>query len=197
MTEESQTIFSENRDKSPPEDTGSKGGLASHFSFKREEARAEVQKELTKEETKNRRRFNDLCYKSDVVLLKVSNIFPFDFFPDDLVIDVNKVNVVSRIFFFSETVHSIAVKDILDVFVECNILFATVKIIDRNFIQNLISIDYLWRWDAFKARRMIQGLIIASREGVDLSKLEPSELLRKVEGLGRIKEVERVEGFKN
>lgn len=190
MTEESQTIFSENRDKSPPEDKGSKDGSGARVSFKRDEARTQAQRELTKEETKNRRRFNDLCYKSEVVLLKVTNIFPFDFFQDDLVIDVNKVNVVNRVFFLSETMHSIAVRDILDVFVECNILFATVKIIDRNFIENLISIDYLWRWDAFKARRMIQGLIIASREGVDLSKLEPSDLLRKVEGLGRIKEVE-------
>lgn len=138
------------------------------------------------ETKKGEKKLNDLIGKSQTTLLKISNIFPFDFFPDDVVIDVNKVSVINRPFFFSSYVHSVSIKDVFDVLVETNVLFATLRIVDRNFMENVLSVNYLWKSDAFKARRIIQGLLVAAREGIDLSKADEKNLRTKLEELGAV-----------
>ncbi len=45
--------------------------------------------------------------------------------------------------------------------------------------------------DATRARRVIQGLIAAVKQDIDLSKLATKELLEKIEGVGTIEEYDR------
>src|SRR5579883_2089098 len=78
-------------------------------------------------------KFEKLVHKTDRILLKVKAVFPFEFFPDSLVIDENKVNIIHRIFFWTSEIQSIPISHIQDVEVDTSILFATLKILPTGF----------------------------------------------------------------
>lgn len=136
-------------------------------------------------------KLDDLAGKSDSVLLKVSTVWPFTVFVNHIIIDPYKVNIIFREFFWSEHIHSVMVKDILDVVVDTSIFFATLTIVDQGYIENSISITYLKRNEALKARKIIQGLIIAHRQSVDLSILSPSHIKEQAEELGKVKGIDK------
>ena len=131
----------------------------------------------------------DLNLLSDTrsqVLLRVRAFFPFDFFPDEVIVDTNRVNVIKRNFFLSERVHGIPVANILDVFVEHGPIFAALKIVDSGFIENEIEVNYLRKEDAEKARELIQGLIDVKKQGIDLAKVDHRNIEKQLEELGSI-----------
>lgn len=135
-------------------------------------------------------KLDDLAEKSDSILLKISTVWPFTFFTHDIIIDTYKVNIVFRNFFWSEQIHSVMIRDVLDIVVETSIFFATLKIVDQGYIENSIDIQYLKRKDAMEARKIIQGLIVAHRQGVDLSTVKPFDVKSKVEEVGKVKEID-------
>jgi len=139
---------------------------------------------LIKDGEKNRDKFDRLLNESHIVLLKLKSVFPFDFFPDEIIVDPMKVNIVSREFFLSPTTHTIYIKNILDILVDCSVFFATVRIMYEGFGPNVVYVKYLKKSEAQKARRIIQGLAVATREGVDFTKLNTRELVNKIENLG-------------
>ena len=117
-------------------------------------------------------------------LYKIITVFPFVFFPNEVIIDINKVTIIYRNFFASEQVHSVLIKDISDVVVETNPIFAMLRIVDIGYTDNTIDVNYLKRSAAQRARRVIQGLVMIHRHGIDLAKVECADLLQKVENLG-------------
>lgn len=133
-------------------------------------------------------KLNKLIAQSHTVLLKVSSFFPFDFFPDEVTVDENKVNIVERIFFFSEYIHSVLIKDIMNIVVEAGFLFATLKLIPMGNKDAPIQVRYLKKHDAVCARRIIQGLIAAKKADIDLGVIPPDVLKAKVEELGMSQE---------
>lgn len=145
--------------------------------------------ETTKEHEKQNNKFQELVQKSDKILFRIRAVFPFDLFPDEVIVDVNKVNIIQNSF-LSKNMHSVFIKDISDVVVQTGILFACLSIIDFGFVENTIDIRYLDISKALEARRIIQGLVVSSRQGIDLSKVEVTDLRRKVEKLGEMKGVE-------
>ena len=151
------------------------------------------QKQEEKEPTKKEiitEKLEKLADKSSDVLLKVSTVFPFTLFVNDIIVDPYKVNVVFREFFYSEHIHSIMVKDILDVVVETSVFFATVKIVDQGYTENSVNVSYLKREDALRLRKIIQGLVIAHRQAVDLSQLNPAHIKNKAEELGTVEGID-------
>jgi len=135
-------------------------------------------------------KLEDLAGKADNVLLKVSTVFPFTFFVHDIIIDPYKVNIIFREFYFSEQIHSIMVKDILDVVVETSLFFATIKFVDQGYVENTVDVAYLKKSDALKVRKVVQGLVIAHRQAVDLSILHPDEIRNQTEELGKVKGID-------
>src|SRR5581483_1324038 len=71
---------------------------------------------------------NEIIEKTHKPLFKLSAFFPFDLWPDSISIDIEKVSIVIRVFFRSDFIHTIPIKDIKDVTVETNIFFGTLKI---------------------------------------------------------------------
>lgn len=147
----------------------------------------DAMKESVKEHRKNTFKFFGLMNKSEKLVAKFKNIIPF--FTDEVVIDTTKVTFIHRPFFFSERIHSVSVKDISDVFVETAPFFAALKIVDANFIENTIQINWFLKKDAEKARRIITGLMTASKEQVDLNNIEDDGLDAKLEEIGRTRGV--------
>lgn len=143
----------------------------------------------TKKDIANQK-LTELAGKADNVLLKVSTVFPFTFFVHDIIVDPYKVNVIFREFFWSEHIHSIMVKDILDVVVETSLFFATIKFVDQGYVENTINITYLKKEDALELRKVVQGLVIAHRQAVDLSVLNPTNIKDKATELGKVKGID-------
>lgn len=118
-------------------------------------------------------------------MAKIKAVFPFNFFPDEIIIDETKVSVYHRIFFFSKQIVSVDYKDILNVILDHSLFFATLELVGRFFAEQPISVKYLKKKDAILARRVIQGMIIAKKEGIDVSAINIGQLLDKVERVGQ------------
>ena len=131
-------------------------------------------------------KLNHMVEQCQHPLFKIITVFPFVIFPNEVIIDINKVTIIFRNFFASAQTHSVLIKDISDVVVETNPIFAVLKIVDIGYTDNTIDVNYLKRSDAERARKVIQGLVMVHRHGIDLSKVFCDDLLEKVENLGSI-----------
>lgn len=58
-------------------------------------------KELVKEKT------NTLAMRQDAFLFEAKSCFPFDFFPDTLLIDATKLTIITKVFFATEQVKAV------------------------------------------------------------------------------------------
>ncbi|MBI4137558.1 hypothetical protein HY469_05855 [Candidatus Roizmanbacteria bacterium] len=142
-------------------------------------------KEISRAETK---RLKDLMSKSDRIIFKTRSVFPFDLFPDEIIIDETKVSIITHSFFETAQVRSIGFNDIFNVILEYSIFFAKIKVIEVAFLNQPLEVEYLKKSDALRARRIIQGLIIAKKEGIDFGKILPSELVKRTEEVGKARE---------
>ncbi len=133
----------------------------------------------------NLKKFSLLLKGSEKVLLKISSVFPFDFFPDEVTIDECKVNIVFHDFFLSEDIHSITIDMIKDIEIEAGPIFATMKIVPDGYPGQPLTVRFLKKGDAIKIRRIIQGLMVAKRQGVDLINLDLPGFAEKIESLGK------------
>lgn len=135
-------------------------------------------------------KLRELVDGTNDLLLKVSTVFPFDFFPDELTIDEYKVNIVFREFFYSEDIHSIMIPLIKDIEVETSLLFGTLKIVPDGYPAQPVCIKFLKKGDALKARRIIQGLMVSAKIGVDTTQIANSVVKREIEDVGRVQFIE-------
>lgn len=143
-----------------------------------------------KEEEK---KINALLKETDKQLFSIKGVFPFDFFPDEIAVDLTKVNILRSNFFWTKHIQSILIENIAYVNINMTPFFATMSFVDVSFERNQrIKISYLKKGEALKMRRIIQGLIIARKEGVDFSKFSKTELTAKVEELGNITNDEKL-----
>src|SRR3989344_42951 len=104
-----------------------------------EQGLLDATKETAKEHEKHNSKFQELVQQSDKVLFRIRAVFPFDFFPDEIIVDVNKVNIIQNSL-LSKNMHSVFIKDISDVVVQTGILFACLSIIDFGYVENSIDI---------------------------------------------------------
>lgn len=123
-------------------------------------------------------------------LYATSAVFPFDLFPDKILLEQKQVILVYKHFFYSSQEFNILIEDILSPVVETSVMFATFKIElgPGGFEQNPPPIQYLRKKSAIKLKRMIMGLIMCNKEGVDLSKMTRQEILVKIEEIGSFRE---------
>lgn len=140
---------------------------------------------IEKDQRTETQKIDRVIEKTGRKLFEISSVFPFDFFPDKIVIDENKVSLIFGIFFFSEQVFPIFIKDIKNVTVSSSILFASLTFELTGYEKNPQKIKYLWIPGAMRARRIITGLVACHAEKIDTTKLSESKLLEKVEEIGR------------
>lgn len=118
------------------------------------------------------------------IIFKLASVFPFDIFPDEITIDEYKVNIVFHDL-FSEDIHSINIEMIKDINVEISLFFATLKIIPDGYPGHMLTISFLKKDEAVKARSIIQGLMVLRKHRVDDENLEKDCFLENMEMLGQ------------
>ncbi len=155
---------------------------------KEKESKAEKSKKKVKDKDKERqseiqetkKELDIIASRSNKILFSAKAIFPLDFFPNTMTIDANKVDIIIKTFFFTETVTSILLKEIMDVRVEAT-LFLGKLVIDYGphpLKINTVYVPTLWKSEALKAKEIIEGVLVLYRaENIDTSKLKPFETL--------------------
>lgn len=139
-----------------------------------------------KDHTENKEKLANLTEATSKPLFKLSTVFPFDFFPSDIIIDMKKIMIVDRYFFSAARQYPILIKNMVMPIIETNLFFGSFTL-DMVYTQNQnspIIINYLKKNEALRARRIISGLMICDKEEIDLSHLTHEEVLAKVEELG-------------
>lgn len=138
-------------------------------------------------------KLDKLIAKSRRVIFEADTVFPFDFFPDTIRVDENKVDIIGRRFFAEKHLVSVLIGEIKTVKLSTGPFFATItldlKRPPRREDDFLVQpINYLWKRDAVRIRRIILGLIVANEEKIDIGKIQISELVRKLEEIGKARE---------
>ena len=136
------------------------------------------------------RTLEGIAVNSARTIYRLKTIFPFVLFRDEVIADEEKITVVIGLFFQSGFMRSIMLKDIANVSIDTSILFSSLTIIDRNFVQDPIHVRYLKKEEAFKMRRVVMGLIIADTNKVDLSNYNIQQMREYTEEIGRAREMD-------
>ncbi len=143
-----------------------------------EEAKQHAQQSVAVSQLQN------LAQDEQPVLMALSTVFPFKFFPTTITIEKTKVNIKNRLFFGSSEIQSVLISDLSTCETESNFFFAVLKLVTRIPNAPSITINYLPKEEAMKARRIIQGLMVGVMNKVDLTKVSTTELLESIEQVG-------------
>lgn len=119
------------------------------------------------------------------VLFKASNVFPFNLFPDTICIDREKLTIINRFFFRVAKITSVPIRDILSVEADVGPFFGSIYMTSRYFFTNPTSINFLWKKDAIKMQRILQGYIIANEQSINCSDIPKEQLVVFLEDLGQ------------
>ncbi len=160
-----------------------------------EEGIKELIKEEIKEEETKKNKLQELASKNDIVLMKAKTLFPFDFFPDTLIIDMTKVNIISKHFWATEQITNINLKDVVDVSAETALFMGNLVVTYVPNIEGMMGmieptvhrITLMKSKDALRAQRILKGILVARREGIEISKCTPEELMHVIERFGEYK----------
>lgn len=151
-----------------------------------EKGLAEAIKNRARTAEKNRQAVENMVNNSNRVLIKVSSVFPFDWFPSSIIIEETRVTIIHRQLLSSQT-HSVDIKNISNVFVDSSIIFAQITIVSDNFVENQIIISKLWKKDAIFIRRIIEGLRMFAGQNIDTTDYTVKELVNKLKELSTTK----------
>ncbi len=145
-----------------------------------EEGKDENTKNQAEKKEVDRQTVEDLVKKSNRYIISISSTFPWTIFPNTINVEEGRVTLIFRQFMSSQS-RSVDIRDISNVFIESSLLFASIQIVSRTFTQNDIKIGYLNKKEAYKIRRIIEGLRIFASNNIDTSNYEIRELITKTE----------------
>lgn len=160
-----------------------------------EEGIKEHQKEDVKEEVAAKAKLEQLDKRENILLFKTKTYFPFDLFPDTLIIDTTKIIIIRKEFFASHNVITINLKDLMDVAADTALFLGNVtltylpKIESTTMIKpNTEVVRLLKKNDALRANYILKGILVAKREEIDIAKIPPEDLVKTIERFGTSKE---------
>lgn len=127
-----------------------------------------------------------MVHNSNTILISVSSVFPFKVFPTTINVEAGRVTIITRQAFASQ-VHSVDIRDISSVFIETSIIFAAITLISKTYAQKELVVKGLWKKEAIRIRRIIEGLRMFERRDINITDFSSEELLRKLEELSATK----------
>ena len=132
----------------------------------------------------NSQQLLDTTIQAHEVLMKVDTVFPFTLFPDTVAIDREKITITQRLFFQVAKINSTQLGDIQSIQANVGPFFGSLKITSKFFVNNPQSVKFLWRHDAEKIQRLVQGFIIAKQKDIDCSEIDKHKLIAMLSDLG-------------
>jgi len=130
-------------------------------------------------------KLNAIHNKATTVLMTCRTLFPFDLFPNTLIIDYNKVDIIYRSFFRTSRTVSIPISRLNHVSVSSTFFLSTLEIDVRGFEHRPSPLSYLRTADAHRAKDLLFGLMSAYAGKIDLTQLPLKESMEKLIDIGR------------
>jgi hypothetical protein len=156
-----------------------------------EEGEKEAVKEGAKRREETKQKLEAIAERHDVELLRATTVFPFTLFPDTIIIDTTKITIIRKQMFATEHITTIPLKDIADAQVQTALFLGTLTVayMPQSTSPGMLKpvedhITSLRRQDAIRAKNIIKGVLVAHSEGIDISHLEPEELVNVIEKFG-------------
>lgn len=140
---------------------------------------------IIEDDAKAARQIRETIGNSREILAEATTVFPFTLFPDTAIIDREKLTITHRFFFMVAEVTTIQIEDILNVTADVGPLFGSLQIHSRFFNPDRPqTINYLWRNDATRLKRVLQGYVIATQKKIDCSRFSVKQLTQLLDELG-------------
>lgn len=127
----------------------------------------------------------DAALEGHEILMKSNSVFPFQLFPDSIVIDRQKLTIANRFFYRVAKINSVPIQDILSVQADVGLFFGSVYINSRYFMTNPQAIEFLPRSEALRIQHLLQGYIIAHERGIDCKTIDKDQLITLLNDLGQ------------
>lgn len=127
----------------------------------------------------------DVTTGSHDILFRTNTVFPFTLFPDTISMDRQQMTIIHRPFFLTAVTISVQIDDIFNLESHVGPFFGSVHLYSKYFTDSVRTINYLWRADALKIQRLIQGYMIARDKKIDCSTIEKSQLIILLNDLGQ------------
>jgi hypothetical protein len=124
-----------------------------------------------------------LARQSEEVIFCTTTVFRFRPERYELIIDRTKITVIKRLFLLADNITSIGLNDVLNVNLNVG-RFSGALTLKARYIDQPIVIAPLLRDKAFKAKRIIEGLIVASNRGFNLNEIPGDELVEEIIRIG-------------
>lgn len=106
-------------------------------------------------------------------LLDIKSVWPFEFFPNRLIIDEEDVTIVNKRFFFMGWTETIPASEIQDVRMYTGPFLASISIQKKPPVIQQIEVNNLWKKDALRAKELIDGLILENRDLIKIPEKTP------------------------
>jgi hypothetical protein len=159
---------------------------------KRSELKVASSKHYVKSEAeKETMKLEQVVKESEDVLAEAASVFPFTLFRTLICLDRHKLTIKKGAFLGSGQIISLPIENIKNVqanigpiFGSLTITSGSLTISSEHFVNNTQDINYLWRKDAEKIHKILQGAIVAKTESVDISKIPSSQLKKQLPQLG-------------
>jgi len=117
-------------------------------------------------------------------LYKAKTVFPFKFFPTEIIVTENSVDIVYSYFFFSTQTFPMLLKDIKNVQASSDIFFSALTFELAGYETNPEKIRFLHSGDAIKIKRIVTGLLVCRQKNIDLSTINALDVLDKIIEIG-------------
>ncbi|HET9098463.1 MAG TPA: hypothetical protein VFN51_02495 [Candidatus Saccharimonadales bacterium] len=140
-----------------------------------EKAKSENKKKEKKKDG-HAKKLEDIVGEASNVLAEAKTLFPFQMFTDEIIIDRHKLTLIFRSSFNSAKKVSVPIEDIKNVQSSTGPVVGSLTITSDHFVNNTQTINNLKKKDVEVIQKLIQGAVIATKEEVDISKIEPKKL---------------------
>jgi len=147
--------------------------------FKRVNPQPQVQSTEEKKPT-----LDQVLEESNEVLARFRGVWPFDFFPDEVIVDKKAITIVRHWFFGVGQKITCHFEDLVNAEVNVGPFFGSMSIYSKYFTDGQEDVKWFSRGDAKKLHAILQGLLMARKEGVDIKNIPNDELLEKLYKIG-------------
>jgi hypothetical protein len=132
-------------------------------------------------------KLRDIVQESSDILAEANSIFPFAIPSNKIIVDKHMLTIIYKMPFINAQKVSIAIEDIKNVQADFGIFFSSITVTSDHFVNNIQKVNYLSRESAEEIQKLVQGAVVASKEEVNISKVESKDLKGLLQKLGESK----------
>ena len=128
---------------------------------------------------------DEIARESHEELARFKAVWPFDLFPDEIIINKSNVTIIRHFFFFVEEKIICHFDDLINTHLNIGPFFGSIGILSKYFTDGREDVQWFSRRDAERLHAILQGLLIARKEGVSLRQLPKETIIEKLYAIGK------------